>query len=332
MKQNTSLLDRMLSKSRPLGVKLGVSLALLLLPFGAAALDGLLNDILSQGLWRVLILPPAIIIYCWLLSPVLSRMGQELIHTARSLVMLDEASFNQLITQAVQTNPRHEWIAIGIGVLLGIINSLPTSFGENAPWLKIYWIVGLALMDGLLAWIIYGSFMSTRLNTAIHRQPLKIDIFDVAPFETFGRHSLTLALAFVGGITLSLLCTFQVESLYAIEFWAMYIFMALVTVLIFFLSMRPTHQVLNREKKRELKAVQARMLHDSRNLMFSSDPNQDVSRTAAQINALKVYEGLVKDTQTWPYNTRMLRTLFVTVLIPLGSLLVREAAEFLTGE
>lgn len=31
-------------------------------------------------------------------------------------------------------------------------------------------------------------------------------------------------------------------------------------------------------------------------------------------------------------NTRMLRTLFVTVLIPLGSLLVREAAEFLTGE
>ena len=331
MDQNTSFLDRLLSKPRPLGFKLGISLLFLLLPFGAAALDGVLNDILREGLWRVLILPPVIIIYCWFLSPVLSRMGVELIRTARSLVIMDEASFTQLITMASRTNPLHEWMAFAAGVILAILISLPTSFGQNTIWLRLYWSVGLALMYGLLGWILYGSFVSTRLNAAIHRQQLNIDIFDLTPFEMFGRHSLILALAFVGGMTLSLLCTFRVQSLYRVEFWVMYILLALVTVLIFFLSMRPTHQVLSKEKDRELKAIRDYILRASRDLMRCIDQNQDTSVTASEINALVVYEGRLQATQTWPYNTRMLRTLFVSVLIPLGTMLVREAVDFLTG-
>jgi hypothetical protein len=186
-------------------------------------------------------------------------------------------------------------------------------------------------MYGILVWIIYGSFVSTRLNAAIHRQQLKIDIFDITPFEAFGRHSLILALAFVGGMTLSLLCTFQVQSLYRIEFWVVYVSLALVTLLIFFLSMRPTHQVLSKEKNRELKAVQERILRASRDLMRRIDQKQDTSITAFEINALVTYEERLQATQTWPYNTPMLRTLFVSVLVPLGTLLVREAVDFLTG-
>lgn len=332
MKQNTSFLDRLLSQPRPLGLKVVISLVMLALPFGAVALDGELENILNNGLWRIVILPPVIIIYCWFLSPVIAQMGSELIHTARSLVIMDEASFTQLIAQASQINPVHEWIAFACGACLGLATALRTSFGENAIWLKIYWCIGITIMYGILAWIIHGSFISTRLNTAIHRQPLKIDIFDVTPFETFGRHSLTLALAFIGGMTLSLLCTFQVESLYVIEFWSAYILLALITVLIFFLSMRPTHQVLSKVKEQELKEVRFRLLRASRDLIHRIDQGGDVDSIAAEVNALKVYEDLLKEAQTWPYNTRMLRTLFVSVLIPLGSILVREVVSFLTGE
>ena len=331
MDQNTSLFDRLLSQPRPLGVKLGISLLLLLLPCGAAALDGVLIDILRQGIWRILILPPVIIIYCWFLSPVLARMGTELIRAAKSLVVMDEASFTKLINKASRVNPLHEWIAFAIGVILGILTTLSTNFGQNTIWLKVYWSVGIALMYGLLAWIIYGSFVSTRLNTAIHHQKLIIDIFDVTPFEAFGRQSLIMALAFVGGMTLSLLCTFQVQSLYVIEFWVIYVSLALVTVLIFFLSMRPTHQVLSKEKNSELKAVQEHILHASRDLMRRIDQKQDTNITAFEINALVTYEERLQATQTWPYNTPMLRTLFVSVLVPLGTLLVREAVDFLTG-
>lgn len=331
MDVQTSLLDRLLSTPRPLSLKIGVTTFLLLIPFAAAAWDGMFAKILGNGMWRILILPVVIICYCWFISPLINRMNSELIIAARSLVMMDETGFTQLINQSSRINPIHEWIAFAIGMALGVLNALQTNFEGSATALKLYWTVGLALMYGILAWIIYDSFASTRLNAAILRQPLNIDLFDITPFEVFGRHSLILAMAFIGGLTLSLLCTFQMESLYVIEFWLVYFFMALITVLIFFLGMRPTHMVLNNEKNRELKVVRRHILRASRDLLERIDRNQETNSTAVEINALAVYETRLQAAQTWPYNTPMLRTLFVSVLVPLGSLLAREVLAILLG-
>jgi hypothetical protein len=75
MDQPTSILDRFFSRPRPVWVVLIVSLTLLLLPFAAVYLDGAMDEFFSQDRWRVFLLPPTIIIYIWLVSPLMTRMA-----------------------------------------------------------------------------------------------------------------------------------------------------------------------------------------------------------------------------------------------------------------
>ena len=68
-------------------------------------------------------------------------------------------------------------------------------------------------MFGTLGWIVYRAIASTRLSRWLSRQPLDVDIFDITPFEPIGRHSLQLAMVFVGGIILSLVFVFRWEGI-----------------------------------------------------------------------------------------------------------------------
>ena len=60
-------------------------------------------------------------------------------------------------------------------------------------------------MCGLLGWLGFTSIANTRLVNHLLRLPLRVDPLDITPFEAIGRQSLVLALAFVGGNTISLL-------------------------------------------------------------------------------------------------------------------------------
>ena len=256
MKQPTSLFDRFFSQPRPIWTALFVSLILLLFPFVAVYLDGALDEFFNQGRWRVFLLPPTIIIYIWLVSPLMVRMDGNVIESFRPLIQMDDDSFDRMIHFASRVDPRHEWIAFGIGVILGIISTLSTDFDQGASWSKSYWLISSSLMYGVLAWAIFVSVSSTRLNAALHRQPLQFDILNPTSFETIGRQSLLLALVFIGGITLSLFFTYQDANLSSLEFWVVNLLFVLFVVLIFFLSMHPTHKLLLAERKRRLEPVQ----------------------------------------------------------------------------
>ena len=54
---------------------------------------------------------------------------------------------------------------------------------------------------------------------------------------------------------------------------------------------------------------------------------QETDNTPNEIYALSVYEKQLKESRTWPYNTSMLRTLFFSVLIPVGTLIGRIIVE-----
>ena len=323
MKQQSALFDRIFSQERPVWITLGVSLLLLLLPFGIAYFEGTLNVILDQGRVRVFLLAPGIITYIWLISPVMTRRGAEVIRAIRPLVPMDDESFDRLVSAATRLNPLSELAVFGVGLILGIAVAQTSGFDENASWLKIYWFLSAGFMYGILAWTIYVAVASTRINAALHRQPLRIDIFDSTPFEPIGRQSLLLALVFVGGITLSLVLTIQMQSMASLEFWGGYLLMVIFTALIFFLSMRPTHSMLVAEKKRALEPVQQHINRACRELVKRLDQSRAPDDLAAEINALVVYEQRIQAARTWPYNTSMLRTLFFSVLIPLGSALAR---------
>lgn len=324
-----SLFDRYIGRTRSTSAKVTVILAILLLPLIAAYLDGVMDSFISDGNWRAFYLAPTIITYIWLVSPIMTRTGDQVVEAIRSLSILDCAEFNQVVQEASQVKPSHELIAIGIGIIIGIASILTSEIDGGTSWLTIYWLLSTCLMYGILAWTIFIAIASTRINNALHQIPLQIDILNPQEFEAVGRQSLLLALVFIGGITLSLLFSYQEENFFLPEFWITNLLFVLFTLLIFFLSMRPTHRVLANEKKNELRPLQARINSTCRELVVRLNQNQDSGELPAEINALIAYEQRLHVARTWPYNVAMLRTLFFSFFIPVGSILARLAVDIL---
>lgn len=151
---------------------------------------------------------------------------------------------------------------------------------------------------------------------ALHQQPLQFDLFDLSPFEPIGRQSLGIALTFVGGITLSLLLSVDPQNLFAWQNGIVYVPLVLVPVVVFFLNMRDTHRVLAQAKKSETEIVERRLARAARGLTGQIAASESAVALAAELNALAAYQKFLRNARTWPYNTAMLRTLFVSVLIP----------------
>lgn len=317
----------MIDKPRPIWVKVSVSLFLFALPFAVVYLSGATAEFMTDGKWRFLLLTPSIIVYIWLGSPFLDRHNKEVIRSMRSISAQDDEGFSRLLAEAQYVNPRNEWIAIGIGAIVGLAINSTNDFSSMSILFPVYWTLSMAAMYALLAWIIYLSVASTRTGDALLRQPLHINLFDPTPFEAIGRQGLLLSMMFIGGLTLSLIFSFRWENLAQPLFWVIYLALVLVTLLIFFTSMRPAHRVLVKQKESELSGVRCNLERLGRELMQRMEDKQDAGKVAAEFNALAAYEGRILAARTWPYNTSMLRTLFFSFLVPLGSFLVKTAID-----
>ena len=83
--------------------------------------------------------------------------------------------------------------------------------------------------------------------------------------------------------------------------------------------MRDTHRVLSEEKRRQLEVVRGRIVAASRNLMSLIEAGKSGGTLGGEISALVAYEERLQAARTWPYDTAMLRTLFVSGAVPGGA-------------
>lgn len=317
----------LLNRPRHPGITVGIGLLLTLAPFGAAALDGVLGIFLGSGLWHFSLLPAVVILYILIISPIMARADIGVVDALRPLVLLDDDSFDQLVADASHLNPAAEILAFGAGAAFGAWQGRDWLAETGFFWLGLYVPLSAALMFGLLGWTIYAAVYTTRVTMVLNRQPMRIDIFDTEPFRPIGRQSLVSALAFIGGIVLAIIFGMSWESISDWRNWILFFLLALVPVLIFFLNMRDTHRVLAAEKNRELEAVQQNIHRACRILMERVTGNESSGTLAAEINALVAYEERVQQASTWPYDTAQLRTLFVSVIIPVGAAVGRAVSE-----
>ncbi len=327
MEQSTSLFGKVISRPLHPRLTVGVAVLLLLAPLAAAWLDGSLAELLATGRWRPLIAPAAVILYIVIVAPRMDGMDTQVLHTLRSVTLVDDRTFAAIVAESSSLRPRNELLAMVVGAGLGLALVLAQPDGVFS-WAMASWGGATILMYGLLGWTIYASVASTRLTSAILRQPLRINPLDTSPFEVIGRQSLLLALIFVGGMTLSLLLSVQEVDVFRVPaFWLSFTPIALVPVVIFFLTMRPTHHVLFAAKDRELKTVRAHIEQTSQDLMERLASQEDAEQLAHVANALLAYERCLLDARTWPYNTAMLRTLFLSVLVPAVTVLGKTIVE-----
>lgn len=326
-RMDRSLFARLISRRRPLFVTVGIGLALAVFPFIAAYLDGVLDDLFSEGHWRPLLLAPVVITYILVVSPILAGMEAGVIQALRPLVLIDDEHFDRLVADASRLSPIGEGISFGLGAVLGLWSGLIAASTVSSFWIGLYLPLAGSLMFGLLVWTIYAVIASTRLTAELHRQPLRVDIFDITPFEPIGRQSLVAALVFVGGILLGMVFSLERDSILLWQNWVVLGLLAIVPILAFFLNMRDTHRVLAAEKKQELDTVQRRILTSCRALTAHMDASKDTSMVAAQISALVAYEKRIQAARTWPYNTAMIRTLTFSVILPGAAALARGVFE-----
>jgi hypothetical protein len=325
-----SLFDRVISRPRLRWAPLAVALLILVAAFAAAALDRRLPDLIFSNRWRSVLLAPAIILYIVLVSMAMERMEGGVIRSFRPLVTADDEGFNRLLAESSRIRPRDEVLAFAAGAIAGLAIAMLSS-SEPFSWLTAYWLASSCLMYGLLAWTIYATLISTRLTTALLRQPLRIGPFDAPALHAVGLQSLALSLVFVGGMTLSLIfAASQPDTLRSLGFWLTYLPLVAVVVAVFFLNMLPTHRVLVRAKDGELTRVQRQIQRAGQSLLQRMEEDQEVGSLAAEISALAAYQQRLEAARTWPYNTAMLRSLFFSVLVPIVTMLARMAFDRLT--
>ena len=322
-----SLWTRFMGWLRHPWILLGFSVLLVAAPLVAAYLDGQVKDLFRDGTWRLILSPSVVIIYILVVTPFVERADAAVLNAFRPLLLIDDKEFDRLVFGASRLNPLGEVIAVTLGTVFGLWMGRMWLLDSEVFWLGVVLVPTGGLMFGLLVWTIYVALAGTRLISALHRQPLQFDIFDPQPFRAIGRQSLVIALVFVGGIVLGMVFGLGEQNVLDWRNWLMYSLLALVPVVVFFLNMRPTHRVLTAEKKRELTAVQAKILLACRTLLARIDAAEETGSLGADITALVAYEERLKATSTWPYDTAMLRTLFFSVVIPGVAALARIIGE-----
>jgi hypothetical protein len=325
-----SLFDRVISRPRFRWGPPIVALLILLAAFVAAALDGKLPDLITSDRWRAVLLTPTLILYIVLVSRFMARMEDGVIRAFRSLIPADAERFDRLLADSSRIRVRDEILAFAAGVVLGLVIAMLGSPGP-VSWLGTYWLAASCLMYGLLGWTIYASLVSTRLTTALLRQPLAIGPFDAPRFHAVGMQSLVLSLVFVGAIMLSLLFpASQPATLWNLGLWLPYLPIVALVVAVFFLNMLPTHRVLARAKDAAMKRAREQIQRAGQEMLLRLEEDRDTGGLTAEISALAAYQQRLETARTWPYNTAMLRSLFFSVLAPIITMLARALFDRLT--
>jgi hypothetical protein len=327
MQSSSSLFDRWISRPRRPWPGVIFAVVVLVAPFLVARLEGHMPWLIESGRWRAILVAPTIITYILAVAPRLAVLETRVIESLRPLLVDEQKSVSYLAVQPGRTSAGKEVAAFSVGVALAVAMSAQGRV-DGFSWLDLVLLLEQAMLYGLMAVVVYGSLASTRVTGALLRLDLNVDPLDVSPFEAIGRQSLLLALVFMGGITLSLLFIgIQAEYLLYWGFWVIYAPLISVPVAVFFLNMAPTHRRLQAARDADLKRVEALIRQECSAMVRQLEAGEEPSGVEQRITALTAYESRLQQARTWPYNTAMLRTVFVSVLIPGGTMLGRVVAE-----
>lgn len=113
----SSIWFRLIGRRRPLWITLGIGLLLILAPLVAAHLDGLLDDLFSQGHWRLMLGPTVVIAYILVAAPFVEQAEAGVIQAFRPLVLIEDEAFDRLVVEASRINPIGEGVAFGLGAV-----------------------------------------------------------------------------------------------------------------------------------------------------------------------------------------------------------------------
>jgi len=269
--------------------------------------------------------------YILVVYPFIWRLWWQSVVSLQSLLPIDEGDSHRVEVEVPMPNRRWERVAILIGAAFWL--SLWQPWGESwrasVMWISAYDVVTQTMLFGLLGWLIYSSFTGNQYIRRLSRQHMNLDIFDPGVLTPIARSSLGFSVAFIGGISLSLVFQTPEDLLLwsNITVWAILI---CFTVLLFFLSMWGTHSTMAKAKTRHLDLARKHLAEFSHELEHRVTRGQleGISDLSSAISALVTYEKRVKETPTWPFSVDIVRRLAMSVLMPAAIYLIKIIGSF----
>ncbi len=327
------LIDRLIARS-PLPrawVIAAIGLALLLLPATFAYLDGVGIARLFAH-FRAQFIYAAIVVYLLVVSHRVQGTREGVAQALRPIVQVHEQEFVALVRRSCRISLIGELAAFGIGMAIGLIVNIIFEPLESGPYfIERYAYLSRIGLYGAYNWTIYVIFSMTRLTNTLLRQPISVDIFDLKPFEPIGRQSLWLSLSIVGGVLLALVSSnFAAQELRLLYLISNSIMIAVILA-VFFVNTHNVHRILAAAKRQQLGSVEQHFSQAYYRLEELISEKQDTNAVAMEINALAAAKRELKGTRTWPYNTEMLRTLFISIMTPIAVASSRLVAAFLAN-
>ena len=288
-------------------------------------LNGDTTYFLEPGFWRSLLDGPVMITYILVVYPFMWRLFKQAVEAFRSISPMEENDFNRLVAEITTPNRHRELAVLFIGAVFALLLRVPWSMSMSSDtWLKVYDLILSMLLFGLLGWLIYDTIVGTMRIARLSRQDLKLDIFDTKLLSPVAVWSLGVSLAWVGGISLSLV--FQTwDGMTQWQNITIYAILVSATVLVFFLSMWSTHKAMVTIKRRELSLAWNNLATASRELKSRAAQNQKegMEELSYTITAWAAQHKLVRETSAWPFDASIIRRLGVSILAPITVLLIK---------
>ena len=301
-----------------------VSLALFLVPVLAAIAEGVLGELFSSGLWRLLFIQPTIVVYILTIAPFIQRAHARLLDSLQRII---ETAPEEIISQVrlrARRLRRGDWIAALVGALIGLAITVDDPFFSDMPWLFVCYVGTVMAMYAGIAWVIYGSIGNARITSYLLRQPLRVDILDIRPFEPVGYASLLTSMAFIIGATLAIVISVIGEWTLSFFDLVAYAFFSVVAILVFILEMQDTHRILVDAKQREVDLARSRVAEAYQDVKCRAMRGESIQVAVAEMNAWIACRERLEQARTWPYNVDMIRKLLISSLLPIGVAAVRQ--------
>lgn len=271
---------------------------------------------LGWDFWRVGLQGPAIIIYILLIYPILTRMGDNAIESIIPWVNMNTEELDKLDSRYRMPSRVGEFISLTIGILFILILSQPwKGIGDLH---NIYLLIIEIVMFGLLSLLIFYGFRNARYITLINKN-LKLDLFDIDVLSPIARWSLSISLAFIGGIVISIV--FQnIDNLIQWQVILIYVILVVSTVAMFFIALWSTHMAIVNIKRRELNVVEEKLAQACRKLMQNARENNKPTNSSESLNyevaTWALYERRIRETKEWPFNAGIIGRLVISIVSP----------------
>lgn len=290
----------------------GITFILVLFLVVVSFLEGSFSSGINWNFWR-LGLQPAIIVYILVVYSFIQKLWIRVLGSLDALLPQTEKS--EILNNIARYNRHWEWCSLLLGVVFFLSLGQPWNWDMN--WFDVYSLVTNVIMFALLGLLIYSGISSTARLAKINHTYLEVDIFETRSLVPVAQWSLSVSLAFIGGISLSV--AFQpFENLRQMQNIIIYSILICVTILLFFTSMWSTHSVMASAKRRELTMVRENL--DLHRKQLKQQPSVNINDKREKLYSAIVvwnnYEKQVREAPTWPFNAGILGRLLVSSLVP----------------